>query len=151
MLPKWHILLGALFTILVANIFKIGPLNSLLIFLSSFLIDFDHYLYYVYKKRSFSLKKAYFFLKKRDKELSQLSMRKRSKVFLGYFIFHGLETIFLLLLLGFLISPFFFYISLGAFFHLATDIFHKKKARGGWGNVSLIYDFIKFRKMKSAF
>lgn len=151
MLPKWHILFGFLFAILVANIFKIEPFNSLLLFLSSFLIDFDHYLYYVYKKRSFNLKKAYFFLKKRDRASFQLPLKKRKKTFLGYFIFHGLELILLLVLLGFLIHSCFFYISLGAFFHLTTDIFYKKKTRGRWDNISLIYDFIKFRKMKSVF
>ena len=151
MLPKYHAFFGFIFAVLLITFFRITLIQALLVFFSSFLIDFDHYLYYVYRKRDFNVKKAYFFIKKLHKTISQYPIKKRNRIFLGYFIFHGLEVIFLLFILGLLISPYFFYISLGAFFHLAMDVFYERKIYGSWDKISIIYDFIKFKKLKKVF
>ena len=151
MLPKYHAFFGFIFTVLLITFFKITSVQALLVFFSSFLLDFDHYLYYVYRKRDFNVKKAYFFIKRLKKTILQYPIKERNRIFLGYFIFHGLEAILLLFILGLLISPYFFYISLGAFFHLTIDIFYDRKIYGRWERISIVYDFIKFKKLKKTF
>ena len=59
MLPKWHILFGAIFSMLVYFIFNINLFQVSLIFLASIFIDFDHYLFYVFRKKDFNLKRVY--------------------------------------------------------------------------------------------
>ncbi|MFQ5531781.1 MAG: hypothetical protein ACE5ES_04160, partial [Candidatus Nanoarchaeia archaeon] len=52
MLPKTHIILGFIFSVLIFFLFpQMGLIGASLIFFSSFLIDFDHYLYYLFKKK----------------------------------------------------------------------------------------------------
>ncbi len=58
MLPKHHVVLGFVISLTVFIIFpSIGLISFLIIWASSVLIDFDHYLYYVFKKKDFSLKR----------------------------------------------------------------------------------------------
>ncbi|MDP2673070.1 MAG: hypothetical protein Q8O84_04625, partial [Nanoarchaeota archaeon] len=60
MLPKYHVLFGFLFSLILFLIFPfIGLSGFLIIFISSVLIDIDHYLFYVFKNRIFSINKAY--------------------------------------------------------------------------------------------
>lgn len=151
MLPKWHALFGFILAVVLIAFFNVTPVNACLVFLSSSLIDFDHYLYYVYRKRNFNLRKAYFSIKKLGKACSKLPLKERKGIFVGYFIFHGLEVVVLLIVMGFLVTPYFYYISLGIFLHLIMDIFYEKRAYGRWDKVSLIYDIIKFRKLKNIF
>ena len=78
--PKHHVLLGFIFSIIIFLIFpSIGILGFLLIFLSSFLVDVDHYLYYVYKNRKLSLRKAYMWHIRKRKKWYVLSRKKRNK------------------------------------------------------------------------
>ena len=53
--------------ILTALFYPFFGLNSLWIFVGGFLIDFDHYLYYVFKFKNLSVKKAYYYHVKVDK------------------------------------------------------------------------------------
>jgi hypothetical protein len=144
-----HILLGFLFSILLYFIFpSISLLESFLIFLSSFLIDADHYLYYVYKKRDLSLRNAYRYFIKNKKKMLSLSRKERNKIYGGFVIFHGIEFLILLFLLS-LISEYFLYILIGCAFHLFSDILSQKIYWNRTDKLSLIYDFIKFRKLKN--
>jgi hypothetical protein len=72
MLPKTHVLLGALLSVIVWYIApQISWINLTLLFLSSFLIDFDHYMAAAQRNRSLSLFKAFKFfdiLEKEEKE-----------------------------------------------------------------------------------
>ncbi len=109
MLPKWHILFGAIFSALFYLIFKISIFNSILIFLSSVFIDIDHYAWYVNKKKDFSLKNAYIFLKlfKKPKPIMML--------------FHTIEFLLIVFLLSFFWKGFLF-ILIGMLFHSLLDI-----------------------------
>jgi hypothetical protein len=109
MLPKTHIILGGIFVILVYFIFKISILNIVLIFLASFLIDFDHYLFCVNKNKTCSIKKAYNFLK---------DLKLKKPVFM---IFHTIEFHLIVFILGFLWNGFWF-ILIGMLFHSIMDI-----------------------------
>lgn len=108
MLPKTHMIYGALFSILLF-LFKVDPNYCILVFFASFLIDFDHYSWYVIRKKDISLKKAYYHLK--DNVKKKLTLM----------IFHTIEFhIFVLLLSYFWIG--FFYIFIGMLFHSLLDL-----------------------------
>ena len=149
MLPKSHILLGFIFSLILFIIFpKIGIIGFVIIFFSSFLIDVDHYIYYVFKKRDLSLKNAYsWFIQKRKKYLT-LSRKKRNEIYLEIHFLHGIEPLLILFVLGVYVSEYFFYILIGFAFHLFLDIAHQRKFHDRLDRISLIYDFIKFRNLK---
>ena len=116
MLPKHHIIIGLIASLIL--LFFISPFYSLLFFLASVFIDIDHYIWYTLKKKDFSLKNAYYFLK--DK-----------KIKLPLMLFHTLEFHVLILILGFFWQGalFLFY---GMLLHSFTDIFdlYKRKKLG---------------------
>lgn len=129
MLPRWHILSGAIFT-LVIWIFSpgISYLYLGLIFLSSFLIDFDHYLVFAYKTGKWKLGEAFHYYKLKtaqEKKDIQRGIKRRS----DFQIFHTIEFHVLVGLLGiFWIG--FFYIFIGMMFHSLLDVISLLNARG---------------------
>ncbi len=121
MLPKYHILYGAIFGIVIIPF--IGILNSTIVFLASFLIDSDHYLRYVCVTRDFSIINSIrYFYDKSKKRLHEL------------YIFHTVEFWLLLLLLG-VYSEIFIYILLGILYHMAFDFIDMFKK--GYYNVRI--------------
>ena len=121
MLPKTHILLGALFTGVVflfvrdINYYYLG-----LIFFSSFLIDFDHYAASVLKTRKISLRKSLRYhdeLMKTEIKEKKKGIRRRG----DFHLFHTIEFIILVGLLGLLWIGF-FYIFIGMIFHSLLDV-----------------------------
>jgi hypothetical protein len=121
MIPRWHILLGVIFTALFWILFpKTSLLYLFLIFLSSFLIDFDHYMCAVIKNKSLSLFKALRYYDKiqiLERREHDRGIRKRG----DFHIFHTTEFHVLIALLGFLWNGFFF-IFIGMLFHSIIDI-----------------------------
>ena len=122
MLPRWHILFGTLFTFLVWFFVPSMPIGYLLlIFLASFLIDFDHYANAVIKNRSLSLRKAFDYHKKaREIEMQEISRGIKRKG--DFHLFHTVEFHALVGFLGLFWSGF-FYIFLGMLFHSLLDVF----------------------------
>ena len=121
MLPRWHILLGGIFTLLFGLIYP-GTYWGylLLIFLASFLIDFDHYMNAVWKGGSFSLFSAFNYYDKLGKKLEEdhkRGIRRRS----DFQIFHTLEFHIVVALLGFIWIGF-WYILIGMIFHSLLDV-----------------------------
>ena len=110
MLPKWHALLGFVFAYIVYWFTSITIFQASLIFLSSVLIDFDHYSWYAIKKKDWNLKNAYYWNK---------ALPKKHKPMMH--IFHTIEFTILVGLLGFIWSGF-FYIFIGMLFHSFSDI-----------------------------
>jgi len=121
MLPKWHFLLGILFTTLVCIVFSETNLIYLfLIFFGAFFIDFDHYMVAVWKTGKLGLFKAFEYHKKRDLEARRLKNKKiRRKG--DFHIFHTFEFHLLVFLLGYLWVGF-FYLVVGMIFHSLLDI-----------------------------
>ena len=123
MLPRWHIFLGMVFTFLIwilmpeTNIYYLS-----LVFLSSFMIDFDHYMCSVMKTGTFSLKRAFVYHKKeaikQERERNK-GIRRRG----DFHLFHTLEFHALLFLIGIYFTPF-LYIFIGMTFHSILDIFY---------------------------
>jgi hypothetical protein len=110
MLPKWHALLGFLFSYIAYWFTNITLLQASLIFLASFLIDIDHYIWYVLKAKDFSLKKAYVWHKKIP-PLHKPIMQ----------VFHTIEFHILVGLFGIFWNGF-YYILIGFIFHSLVDI-----------------------------
>ena len=113
MLPKHHLILGFILSSIIFTIFsRIGLIGFLIIFASSVLINFDHYLYYVFKKKDFSLARARIWFFKYGKKLINIKREERKKYKVEILIFHGIGLIILLIFLCFFSS---FFIVLGAF------------------------------------
>ena len=147
MKPNFHIFLGLLFSLFILILFpKIG-LGFFIIFLSTILIDIDHYLYFVYRKKDWNLKKAYnWFLNLHEKYIS-LPKSKRKQFYGSICWLHGIETFILLAILG-LFSPIFLFILTGFTFHLLVDDIYDLIKRNPGHNFSSIYIFIKSKKLK---
>lgn len=144
-----HILFGFVFAIFLYLIFpQIGLLESSIIFLSSILIDIDHYLYYLYKKRDYSLKKAYLFFIDNQKKFLMLPRTEREEYRGILVIFHGIEILMVLILFGIFASSLFFYIFVGFAFHLLLDVIFQPVYWNRLDRISLIRDFYKFKKLK---
>jgi len=121
MLPRWHIFWGALLTILV---FILNPRTPIIylttMFLSSFLIDFDHYLVAAFKSKRWSLNHAFHYHRLQDKKEKE---EYRKKIFRkgDFHIFHTLEFHILIAILGYFWTPF-FYVFIGMMFHSLLDV-----------------------------
>lgn len=121
MLPRWHIILGAIFTLIV---WYLSPGISLIylvaLFLSSFLIDLDHYINASIKNKHPSLSKSFHYYKKLDERLEKeksKGIRKKG----DFHLFHTLEFHALIAFIGYF-TPLFFYIFIGMVFHSLLDI-----------------------------
>jgi len=152
MYPRQHIILGFIFSAIIFFIFpSIKPIGFLIIFLSSVLIDVDHYLYYVYKKKDWSLSKAYeWFVRVGEKE-RKLSRKERNKHKNCFMFLHGIEILTLLYILGAFFHTYFFYVLIGFAFHLFLDTFYEKFFNDKLEKVSVIWDYIKFKKSENKF
>ncbi len=121
MLPRWHILLGAVFTFIFWIVFpETNLIYLILMFLASFLIDFDHYASFVSKTGKIGLFQAFDY----HKEMEKKSIRERKRGIRrkgDFHIFHTIEIHILVLLLGFLWEGFFF-VFIGMLFHSILDI-----------------------------
>jgi hypothetical protein len=95
-------------------------IQTLIIFLSSFLIDVDHYLIFIFNQNSLSLKKAHKSFLNRRRKWIKLSNQEKEKYKRHILIFHGIEFIIILLILSFYI-PIFKFILIGILIHLTLD------------------------------
>jgi hypothetical protein len=145
MLPKYHIALGIIFSFILIYFFNLSLIAGAIVFLSSVLIDVDHYIYYLYKKKDLSLKRAYrWFIKKREK-LLELPKEQRNKNYISFSFLHGFEILILLFILGKLFSAYFFYVLIGFGFHLFLDIIYGIIIFGRFERVFLLYDFLRYK------
>ena len=118
MLPRWHIFFGAIFTSIIwvfapeTNIFYLS-----LVFLTSFLIDFDHYLVAITNTKKLSLKKSLKYFECLGEKENKNNQREKG----NFYIFHTLEFHILIFVLS-TIKIEFFYIFLGMIFHSLLDV-----------------------------
>lgn len=111
MYPKTHIMLGVIFIVILYFLFpKIGIPGLFIIFLSSILIDVDHYLAFVIREKNLSLIKAY----------NWTIEKMNRKEYLGFHFLHTIEVHILVVILTFFWHIFFF-VFIGFLFHSITD------------------------------
>jgi hypothetical protein len=140
MLPKFHILFGILFVAILYFVFpQINLFYLAIVLFSSILIDADHYLYYIFKKKDFSLLKALKWYKEKMKAMLSLTKNERKKRYTGFYIFHGIEWIIILAILGRFVFPPLTYVAAGFLLHFAVDIPHEFYFKGTMQKSSLIY------------
>lgn len=121
MFPRHHILLGFIFSGIFWAFFpSTNLIYILLIFLSSFLIDFDHYVVAVIKNKHLSLKKAFDYHDKKGKR-EAMEHKKGLREKGDFHILHTIEVLVFVAFLGFFWKGF-FYVSIGMIFHSLLDI-----------------------------
>ena len=121
MYPSQHLFLGTLFAAIFFLIFpQIELFGFSLIILSTFFIDADHYLFYVWKKRGWNLKKAHAWFGEEIKKKEKLAEGQIKKYKYDLLIFHGIEFLAILAVLSFA-NIFFWYLLLGVAFHMVLD------------------------------
>tara|TARA_Y100000034_G_scaffold97007_1_gene118337 strand:- start:814 stop:1245 length:432 start_codon:yes stop_codon:yes gene_type:complete len=141
-------MLGLIFALILLVIFpQIGLIGFLLISFSTVLIDVDHYIYYIYKKKDWNLKNAHSWFIENTKKFHSLSRTQRNKVYGGFCFLHGTEIL-LVLLLFTIFSKYFLFIFIGFTFHLFLDITYGRILMDRIDRISSIYDFFKFKKLK---
>jgi len=148
MLPTKHLFFGIIFSLFLLILSpKIGLIGFFILLSSTVFIDVDHYLYYVYKKRDISLKRAHQWFSNRLKKIISLPKNKRDN-FPGIICFlHGVEVLFITIILSFFISKYFFYVFMGFAFHLLLDSIDQTIYWNRIDKFSLIADFFKFKKL----
>ena len=121
MLPRWHILLGVIFTFVIWFFAPYTRWEYLaLVFLASFLIDFDHYINAVIKSKKLSLFQAFHYHRKlQEKEIQEYKKGIRNKG--DFHLFHTIEFQFVIGVIGIFWAPF-FYIFIGMIFHSLIDL-----------------------------
>lgn len=141
-----HIILGAIFAIVLFLIYpSLGLIPVSIIFISSVLIDVDHYVYYGLKEKDWNLKRIYKRCMDRTHRFRSLPREKRNKTFCGIFFLHGIEILMLVFLFSFIWNPYFFYIFIGLSFHLLLDIVDGAVYIDRIDKVSVLWDWRKFR------
>ena len=126
MLPRYHILLGALLTFFI---WYFAPGLSWkylsLIFAASVLIDFDHYVCAVHKVKSVKLNKAFEYHKE-DQKIAEREYKKGIRKRGDFHLFHTIEFHLFVGVLG-LFWSIFFYVFIGMVFHSLLDVYDMAK------------------------
>lgn len=149
MLPIKHLIFGTMFSAICLILFpKIGFIGFFIIILSTVLIDVDHYIYFIYKKKDLNLKHAYNWVIETGKKFYSLPKTERDKFYLGIYFLHGVEILCVLFILGIFISEYFLFIFIGFLFHLFLDVIYQIIRKKKITKVSLVHDFLKSRKLK---
>jgi hypothetical protein len=136
MLPKQHIFLGAIFSLILINYFNFSDLAGFIIWISTFfLIDLDHYFFFVSKTKKYSPR--IFWKSWINKE------KKGDRYKKPIFFFHGIEPLFVLYLLSFF-QVIFYWIFLGWVFHNVSDwIYDSVKGESLLPKISPTITYIK--------
>lgn len=108
--------------------------NALYFFLASILIDTDHYLGYIWSKRSFSIKGMFQYY-------DELFRYVKKNPYLGICVFHTAEFLTIFIFLSFY-SSIAFYIFLGFIYHLILDTVFLYKERCLFKKANSIIEYI---------
>ncbi len=122
MRPKYHVLYGFIVFLMLFFVFRTSLINALVFFVSTVFVDLDHYLFYVFKKKKFSLKSAVSWYVHKEKKFKKLPADLRKKTYSCFCFFHGAEWILFSFVFGFFFQIF-FYVSFGLAFHLVLDYY----------------------------
>jgi hypothetical protein len=149
MYPQYHFLFGLIFIFILKLLAPFFSLTEILIiFLASFLIDSDHYFYYVFKKKGLSITDAYAWFIDLNEKTKPLPKEERRTYKSPLFIFHVFEFWIILAALSFL-NKIFLLILIGFLFHILIDyldlIIHKEPL---YPKLSLIYTLMKNKGKK---
>jgi hypothetical protein len=149
MRPNRHIVFGAIFTLVLFLILpRTNLFDYLIIFLSTFMIDLDHYIYYVFKERGLNPLKAYKWHMKNFKKFHTLSFEQKKRIYGGLYIFHGLEFLTLLLFFGIFLYKPLLLVFVGLMFHMFLDWYAELIFNERMIKLFFTLDFLASRKLK---
>ena len=117
---KQHLLIGFVVSYILIYFFNFHLLAGLIIFLSSVLIDGDHYLWYSFETKDWNPLNAIRWYKQSIPKWFSLTPKEREKFKRGVFICHGIFFWIILLVLSF-ISQIFLWIFIGVMVHMVAD------------------------------
>ena len=117
---KYHIFIGFIISYILVQFFNFSLLSGIIIFLASWIIDSDHYLWYGFSRKDWNPFHAINWYKKSIPKWSKLSLNGRNKFKRGIFIFHGIEFWIVLTPLSFIYN-FFLWILIGIIIHMIAD------------------------------
>lgn len=138
MLPKTHIIFGFIFSLILLLVFpEIGFLGFAIIWTSSVLIDVDHYLFYVWIKKDWNLRNAFYWFYKKSLIIKKMPRSERKYINPIVCFLHGLEALFILALLAYFIHPIFLFVLIGFAFHELLDV------------IKLVYEGYSLRHVSS--
>ncbi len=101
---KYHFIVSLVLSILLFPFFK---LNAIYVMVGGFLIDVDHYIWYILKYKNFSIKNTY-------------KLSKNNEILYRLHIFHLIEVLIASIILLFF-SKIFLLITIGLIVHYAMD------------------------------
>ncbi len=116
-------------TIIAIALYPFLGLWSLVVYVTGFLIDSDHYLFYIIKKKSWNIKKAYRYFRTETQKVSEY--KKMVKVF------HFLEYIPVMLIAS-LFHTLFIAAAIGFVAHIIMDFIYEEHAFGSVRGYSLL-------------
>ena len=146
MLPRWHILIGGIISFFIWIIFPEIGNYIWIVFLSSFLIDIDHYFVYAIMKKDVNPIHSIRYYFRRRKFFKSIPKKEWKKYKAHYLIFQTLELWIVFGLLGFL-HPIFWFILLGIGIHMVLDyiaLVYEKIFM--WSKISLIVNYFVNQK-----
>ncbi len=150
MLPRSHFLFGIVTSLFIYILFPtIGILNLIIFFGASILIDVDHYLYYVYKKRDWNLLSAIKWFMDYRKNSGNIGTKQEHEPYDVFFFLHGFEILILFGILGLFVSRIFYFACLGFALHLILDYIKSIMDRNRFGKFSIIWSYINYKKFAS--
>jgi hypothetical protein len=118
---KWHILFGFVISYILVYFFNFTIFAGLIIFLSSWLIDGDHYLWYAFEMKDWNPFHGIKWYLNSIPTWFKLPLKEREKFKRGVFIFHGILFWLILGALSFL-HPIFLWVLIGVAIHMAADL-----------------------------
>lgn len=117
---KWHLLIGFTAAYILVQFFGFTLQAGLIIFLSSWLIDIDHYFWYATEAKDKNPINAIKWYMESIPKWFRMTPNERNEFKRGIFVFHGLFFIILLILLS-LYYQFFFWVFIGVIIHMVAD------------------------------
>jgi len=143
--PSYHIFFGFLFSIFLLFLFpEIGVKNLTMLFLAAVLIDVDHYLFYIYQKKDFNLRRAYDYFIANKKKWKEFGKIGNCPLPSQLCIFHGLEVLLVVFILSFFFNPLYF-VFIGFSFHLLLDLAEQAVYSDKIKKVSIVSDFLNYK------
>ncbi len=118
---KWHFLIGFVVSYILVYFFNFSLISGFVIFVSSWLIDIDHYFWWIFTTKNKNPISALSWYNSNANKWGEMSPEEKDKFKIGVFVFH---SICFWIFLGFLsfLSPIFLWILIGVATHMFADL-----------------------------
>jgi len=100
------------------------------------------------KEKNLNLIRGYNWYKDKIKKTYSLSISERKNIYSGFYLFHGIEWVIVLFLLGYYVNHIFIFISIGFLFHLVVDVSHEIYFKRTLDKSSLIYNYYRWKRLR---